>query len=350
MFPPGVELVTVAEGFESPLWVGSRPAAHGDGRLFVVEQAGRISTLDPGVAVAPWMDISDRVRAGSEQGLLGLAFHPVDPTRYYLNYTDAQGATVVASYPIDAAGSTDPSREKVVLRIPQPASNHNGGNLVFGPDGYLYVGMGDGGGGGDAFGNGQDPFALLGSMLRIDVEADPYAIPPDNPFADGVAGAPEVWAKGLRNPWRFSFDQGLLYVGDVGQNDWEEVDVVAADAAGLNYGWPQMEATHCFRNVCDPTGLVLPVLEYSNGGGDCAVTGGLVYRGEAIPALTGHYLYADHCGGWVKSFRYLDGAITDEVELVQAGGTLPSFGADQAGEIYLAIHDRGEIKKLVPAS
>ena len=251
--------------------------------------------------------------SGSEQGLLGLAFHP----RYrqngylYVNYTDMAGHTAVVRYTARAdGGAADPGSALPLLRVEQPAANHNGGHLLFGPDGYLYVGLGDGGGAGDTYRNAQSPQSLLGKMLRLDVDrtegGKPYAIPADNPFRDGPF-RPEVWAVGLRNPWRYSFDRtsGDLYIADVGQNAYEEVNVVPAGAApGLNFGWPRMEATHCYPSgsACDRQGLTLPAAEYGRGG-NCSVTGGAVYRGAAQPLLRGAYLFGDYCSGRIWSLH-----------------------------------------------
>jgi hypothetical protein len=236
-----------------------------------------------------------------------------------------------------------------VLAVDQPFSNHNGGLIAFGPDGYLYVGLGDGGSGGDPLGNGQRLTTLLGKLLRIDVADSrrPYAVPPDNPFVGqggGVKG--EIWAYGLRNPWRFSFDRitGDLYIGDVGQGAWEEIDVATAASGrgrGVNYGWNVMEGAHCYNaSTCDQTGLALPVIEYDHGDG-CSVTGGHVYRGAAAPELAGHYFYADYCDGWIRSFRYSGGAATDRRDWTgtyDAGGPISSFGEDGVGDMYVVMH------------
>ena len=240
-----------------------------------------------------------------------------------------------------------------LLNIDQPAPNHNGGWLSFGPDGYLYIGMGDGGGGGDTYRNGQNKNALLGKILRIDVNSGtPYAIPPANPFAKG-GGAGEVYAYGLRNPWRADFDGKYLYVADVGQNAWEEISILPIDPAGANLGWPIMEANHCFNaQRCDQTGLVLPVYEFSHAGGACSITGGYVYRGSAIPSLAGQYFFADYCAGFIRSFRY-DGraisAVTDWSGQFGDVGRVTSFGEDSAGELYIVAED-GRIFRIVSKS
>jgi glucose/arabinose dehydrogenase len=222
----------------------------------------------------------------------------------------------------------------------QPQANHNGGQIAFGPDGMLYIGLGDGGGAGDPGQHGQNPNTLLGALLRIDVDgAAPYRVPADNPYVNG-GGRPEIWAIGLRNPWRFSFDRqrNLLYIADVGQNRREEVNVQPAGAPGLNYGWNRMEGTQCYPpgSSCSTTGLVLPVVEYANPAEGCSVTGGYVYRGARVPGLRGHYLYADYCRGWVRSFRYTgDGGVADQRQLATGLGNITSFGEDGAGELYV---------------
>jgi hypothetical protein len=241
---------------------------------------------------------------------------------------------------------------RLLLHIDQPYANHNGGHILFGPDSMLYIGMGDGGSGGDPHGNGQDRRTLLGKLLRIDVDhGDPYAIPPGNPYARERGMRPEIWAYGLRNPWRMCFDRaaGLLFIADVGQNDWEEVDVASVRAAGLDYGWNVMEATHCFRSSnCDPRGLTLPVLEYGHDQG-CSVTGGVVYRGRRIPAIAGCYFFSDYCSGWIRSFRFANGAATEykEWRLPRVDGAA-SFGEDADGEIYV-VSLRGSVQRIAPA-
>ncbi|HET6229569.1 MAG TPA: PQQ-dependent sugar dehydrogenase [Longimicrobiaceae bacterium] len=350
----GLRLVGVASGLESPLYL-TAPA--GDARLFVVEQPGRIRIVENGALLpTPFLDITDRVSSGGERGLLSVAFHP----RYasngllYVDYTDRNGDTRVERYHVSAdRNRADPASAQLVLAVAQPFANHNGGLVAFGPDGMLYVGMGDGGSGGDPQRNGQNPAALLGKLLRLDVDAaQPYAIPTGNPFAGQPGRRGEIWATGMRNPWRFSWDRstGLLYVADVGQNAWEEVDVVPAAAAGLNYGWNTMEATHCFQpsSGCSTAGLTLPVLEYGHADG-CSVTGGYVYRGAAMPSLRGTYFYADYCGGWVRSFRFTAGAVTEgrTWELGQPGSIL-SFGEDAAGELYV-LSAQGKVFRLAPA-
>jgi glucose/arabinose dehydrogenase len=261
-------------------------------------------------------------------------------------------STFLASADPDLA---EAASESVVLTAEQPFPNHNGGQIRFGPDGRLYIGLGDGGSSDDPGGRGQSLDDLLGAILRIDLDGGiPYAVPADNPFV-GTAGArPEVWSYGLRNPWRFSFDRlnGDLYVGDVGQNQWEEINYAPAAAGagrGVNFGWRSMEGRHCFGGgSCDQTGLALPVLEYDHGSG-CSVTGGYVYRGAAIPALQGQYFYADFCQGWVRTLRVDAGAVTAQADwpTLRPGGSIPSFGEDSAGELYVLASD-GRVLKIVP--
>jgi glucose/arabinose dehydrogenase len=343
-------LEEVASGFERPVFLTAPP---GDPRLFVVDQPGRISVISGG-EVGVFLDIRDDVRFGGEQGLLGLAFHPdYDRNgRFYVDYIDNDGDTVLTEYRADARDPNvaDPATRRVVLRVGQPAGNHNGGMITFGPDGYLWFGLGDGGGANDRFGNGQRSDRLLGSMLRIEVgprAPTPYGLPDTTPFvADG--GLPEVWAIGLRNPWRFSFDGNDLYIADVGQRRVEEINVVVASATGLNFGWPILEGGECFQSGgCDRSGLVEPVTSYTHGNG-CSVTGGYVYRGDAIAGLKGHYLFGDYCGGWVESIRVAAGRVADEREWFEPG-TLPgltSFGVDSAGEMYVLVAS-GTVYRIV---
>jgi glucose/arabinose dehydrogenase len=306
---PGLELRVVAQGLASPVDVAD--AGDGSGRRFVVEQAGRIRIVDrTGVLDQPFLDISAEITSGGEQGLLGLAFHPDFPSdpRFFVDYTDGNGDTVVSEFRVDSTSADVANRnaERRLLHIDQPFVNHNGGALVFGPDGMLYVAMGDGGSGGDPNGNGQRTDTLLAKILRIDVGGPdsggdrPYTVPVDNPFV-GVAGAlPEIWLTGLRNPWRMRFDRatGDLWIGDVGQGAWEEIDVARAGIGGLNFGWNRMEGFHCYSpgNGCDQHGLTLPVAEYGHDLG-CAVIGGVVVRGSGQPSLDGRYVFSDSCSG-----------------------------------------------------
>jgi glucose/arabinose dehydrogenase len=330
----------VASGLSDPLYL-TAPA--GDPRLFIVEQAGRIRIVENGqLLTTSFLDINPIVRSGGEQGLLSVAFHPSYATNgyFYVNYTDNNGDTRVERYTVSAnANVADPGSGKLLLLIDQPYANHNGGLVMFGPDGKLYIGMGDGGSGGDPQNRAQNRDSLLGKLLRIDVDGgDPYAIPPDNPYAGG-GGRAEIWAIGLRNPWRFAFDRpaGLLYIADVGQNLWEEVSVAPSDQAGLNYGWRIMEGTHCYVSTpCNSTGLVQPALEYGHSNG-CSITGGFVYRGSRAPSLVGQYFYSDYCSGWIRSFTYSNGAVQQQTNwnLNVSIGSVLSFGEDSAGELYV---------------
>ena len=341
----------MATGLDAPVFL-TAPVA--DGRFFVVEQDGRIRLIENGELLAvPFLDITGPVLSGGERGLLSVAFHPDYASNgfFYVNYTrDPDGATVIERYSVTADPNVaDPSSAQELLVVSQPAGNHNGGLNLFGPDGMLYIGLGDGGGGGDTFGNGQDSTTLLGTILRIDVDSgDPFAVPSDNPFLNDP-GADEVWAYGLRNPWRFSFDRqtGNLYVADVGQNSWEEVSTAPSSAAGLNYGWPIMEGLHCFAaDPCDTDGLTLPVLEYGHSDG-CSITGGYVYRGSAIPEIQGHYFYSDACTGFLRSFRFTGSGIADELQWdVGDLGRVFSFGEDFDGELYI-VSGNGTIFRLI---
>ena len=332
-------------------------AGDGPDRLFATEQNGRIRVFpnETGVTDAPvFLDVSGNVSTGgNEEGLLGLAFDPAfaETRRFYVYYS-ASGPrrSVVSSFTVDAddPGRADPASEQVILEIEQPASNHNGGQLAFGPDGYLYVGLGDGGRAGDPWGNGQDPGTLLGSILRIDVSGEGYRVPSDNPFA-GVDGArDEVWAYGFRNPWRFSFDPatGDLWVADVGQNAWEEVNVVRP---GLNYGWRIMEGLACFspKSGCNESGLQLPLTTYGRDDG-CSISGGFVYRGQKLPSLEGAYVYGDFCSGKIWGVRYDGASVTEHGLLADTNLEITSFGVDAAGELFVLSRDTG-IFLLKPA-
>ncbi|MGE5090862.1 MAG: PQQ-dependent sugar dehydrogenase [Bacillota bacterium] len=354
---PGTDSVTlrlVASGLDFPLYL-TAPA--GDPRLFIVEKTGRIRIVKNGAVVAaPFLDLSASVSGSSEQGLLGLAFDPQYATsgRFYVDYTDRNGDTRISRFRVSADPDVaEAASEEVILTVPQPYSNHNGGQVAFGPDGDLYIGMGDGGSGGDPQGHGQNPNDLLGSLLRLDVAgATGYSIPRGNPYAGG-AGRPEVFSIGLRNPWRFSFDRanGDLYIADVGQNEREEVDVSTAGSGGgkgLNYGWNRMEGTACYgASTCDRSGLALPVMDYTHADG-CSITGGYVYRGTALPNLAGTYFYGDYCNGWVRSFRYEGGqaGTAREWPTLKPGGQITSFGEDASGELYVTQQD-GKVFRIV---
>lgn len=347
---PEIELTQVASGFSSPAHLTH--AADESDRLFVVEQPGTVRILDSGaVRSTPLLDIRDRVAFGGERGLLSVAFHPdfADNGRLYVDYTRrSDGATVVSEFTVgDGGGRVDPDSERILLTIEQPFSNHNGGQLQFGPDGYLYVGMGDGGAGGDPRNNGQDLGSLLGALLRIDVNprnGQPYGIPSDNPFVDQADARDEIYAYGLRNPWRFSFDRctGDLFLADVGQNQWEEVDLVEK---GGNYGWNVMEGSHCYNAAdCDRAGLELPIAEYGHSQG-CSITGGYVYRGSHIPELIGHYIFADFCSGRVWSTFRTEAGDWEMHQLLDTDLRLTSFGEDASGELY-AVDANGGVYRV----
>jgi len=354
--PVPVALQEVA-GVVFPLYLTSPP---GDSRLFIVEKGGAIRIVkDGGLLPLPFLDLSSKVSGGSEQGLLGLAFDPGYATngRFIVHYTDVSGNTTLSAYRVSATDpdQADPATETILLTVEQPFPNHNGGQILFGPDGMLYLGLGDGGSGGDPGGRGQSLADLLGDILRLDVSSGTsYTVPPDNPFVGQTGPRPEVWSYGLRNPWRFSFDAatGDLYIGDVGQNVWEEVDVVAAAAGagrGANFGWNVTEGRHCYASPgCDTSQFTMPVLEYSHAQG-CSISGGYVYRGAAIPALQGHYFYADFCSGWVRSFRMQDGQAVEPYQwpTLAPGGSVTSFGQDAAGELYIMIAE-GRVFRIVP--
>jgi len=348
---------SVATGLARPLFV---TAPVGDARLFIVEQGGTIRILANGaLRPTPFLNIRGQVLAGGERGLLGLAFAPdyAASGLFYVNYTDTDGDTVIARFRVSADPDVaDAASEEVLLQIGQPFGNHNGGMLAFGFDGYLYIGMGDGGSADDPGNRAQSDATLLGKMLRIDVSGGAgsgYAIPPSNPFAGGALPLPEIWAKGLRNPYRFSFDRvmGDLYIGDVGQNEREEVDVEPlGDAGGRNYGWRLMEGFACFipASGCNDGSLTLPVHQYTHTGGRCSITGGYVYRGS-IAAIFGHYFFADYCSSEVFSFVWdgaggITGLTNRTAELAPAGGfqAITSFGEDGNGELYIVQFGGGE--------
>jgi glucose/arabinose dehydrogenase len=347
-----IALAAAASGFVQPVQVTH--AGDGSGRTFVVEQAGTIRSLD-NAAAPPFLDIRDRVMSGGERGLLSVAFPPGfgQTGRFYVDYTRTTDGATVASRFIVPGGSavSDSASETVLLTVPQPFANHNGGQLAFGPDGYLYIGMGDGGSAGDPQNNGQNKGALLGKILRIDVESGqfPYAVPPDNPFLSDNTARGEIWALGLRNPWRFSFDSasGDLYIGDVGQDLYEEIDFQPAGAAGgENFGWRVMEGAHCYSAVsCDSTGMTLPAAEYDHGQGDCSVTGGFIYRGTEFPSLQGTYLYGDFCSGRIRGLRRI-GAAWQSSLLAETPHQISSFGEDEAGNLYVVDYGTGTVYRV----
>ncbi len=356
LFPPprpDVVFRQVAQGLTAPTFA-TAPA--GDARLFITELAGRVMILvDGSVTSTPYLDISGLVLEGGERGLLGMAFHPDYGSNglFYLHYTNTSGNTEIAEFQASADPDlADPSSRRVLLTVPQPFSNHNGGMIEFGPDGYLYVALGDGGGGGcPSPCPARDPSRLLGSILRIDVDGGiPYGIPADNPYATG-GGAPEVLHKGLRNPWRTAIDpdEGVLFIADVGQSSWEEISVVSTASSGLDLGWDVLEGIHCYPpgSACSNAGTVLPAVEYASSGGNCTVIGGLVYRGAALPHLTGHYFYSDLCGGWVRSFDYRNGTVFDHRDWPELtfSGNAWSFGRDGFGELYV-LTGAGRVYRL----
>ncbi len=346
----GLALELVAEGLHQPTAVASAP---GDDRLFVVERRGRIRIVDAGALVEqPFLDIEDSVNwaAGIEQGMLGLAFHPrfADNGRFFVYYTGLSDERRLVEFTVsDDPSAADPASERLLLTRPQPTDiiRHYGGHLEFGPDGFLYVSLGDGAA---PELNGQDPGTVFGAILRLDVDnGDTYAIPADNPFVDG-GGAPEVWAFGLRNPWRFAIDREseTLFIADVGQEHWEEINRVSLGSAGANFGWPDTEGARCFLlSGCTLDDYTLPWIEYSHDEG-CSVTGGRVYRGSAIPELTGQYLYADWCGQWIRSVD-VSGVQTDWSDDLGEAGQVQSFGTDAEGELYV-VNFAGELWKIVP--
>ena len=357
---PAISLDPVAGGFSQPVYITN--AGDGSGRIFIVEQGGVVKIIKDGIVLAtPFLNISFLLKssAGFEQGLLGIAFPPgygTTTSSLYTNYTGTKGIgdTVLSRFMITVDPDiVDAGSEEVLLTVVQPFDNHNGGQLAFGPDGYLYIGMGDGGGGGDPFNNGQNPLSLLGKVLRIDVESQPdgYRIPPTNPFVGNAAAyRPEIWALGLRNPWRLSFDRatGDLYVADVGQDQYEEVNFqTAASAGGENYGWNIMEGLHCYHAAtCDQTGLILPAAEYGHSQGDCSVTGGFVYRGSEFTSLQGVYLYGDYCSGRIWGLRQAGGAWSNNL-LIDSSLNISTFGEDEAGNLYVADHVGGTIYKVI---
>ena len=313
---------------EFPVQLTARPGA---AQSYVITKDGRVWLFD-GAAVSdqPVLDIGDQVRNRGEQGLLSIALHPGDESRLYLHYSDGNGDTVVSEFILTTPDQADPASERVLLQADQPAGNHNGGMLQFLPTGELLLGLGDGGGGGDQFGNGQNPDTLLGGLVSLDVEGDP---------------SPTLYAMGLRNPWRFWIDGTTIYIADVGQNAYEEISVSEPLEPGRNYGWPVFEGLHCYSTAeCDGAGMVAPVLEVEHGdAGTCSITGGVVYRGAAIPQLDGHYFYSDYCGGYLRSFFHVEGEATelrDWTGQVGVPGRVSGFGVDGAGEMYLTTTDQ----------
>jgi glucose/arabinose dehydrogenase len=345
----GVSLETLTGDVRQPTAITTPP---GDDRLFIVERFGVILMMDANreLQETAFLDLTDRVLAGGiEQGLLGLAFHPdyANNGRFYVYYTDQGGRRQLSEFQVSVSDPNiaSPDTERVLIELEQPPDatdiRHYAGNLAFGPDGYLYVSMGDGA---DSRDQGQDPNTMFGAVSRIDVDGgDPYGIPPENPFVGG-GGAGEVWSYGLRNPWRFSIDpvDGLIYIADVGHADQEEINVLPIAEGGFNLGWSDVEGTRCFHVVeCDLANYTSPVLTYSHEEG-CSITGGYVYRGAAIPELTGTYFYSDWCSEWIRSFKYVGGQVTEERDWTEDLGMLGqinTFGVDSAGELYVGTHE-----------
>jgi len=350
--PARLRAIEVVSGLANPVYL---TAPVGDARLFVVEQPGRIRIIRAGALVTQsFLDISTKVSYGGERGLLSMAFDPTYSTTgfFWVNYTDNDGDTKIERYRVSSANPdvADPASAKLVLMVDQPYSNHNGGHILFGPDRLLYIGMGDGGSGGDPQGHGQNQNSLLGKMLRIDVRTgDPYSIPQSNPFRGRTDARPEIWATGMRNPWRFAFDSaaGTILIADVGQNAWEEINAQPVSAAGLNYGWNRMEGSHCYTTGCSQSGLVLPVHEYNHSSG-CSITGGFVYRGSKLTGLKGHYFYSDYCQGWLRSLRVVNGQAQNHTDWsVGSVGSVLSFGEDAAGELYI-LSSNGRVYRIDP--
>ena len=356
--PLALALQEVASGLDAPIFLTAPP---GDSRLFIVERPGRIRVRQNGnLLTTPFLDISPLTTTSGERGLLSLAFHPQYASNgyFFIYYTNLAGDIVIERQQVSAgnANVADPLSALAILTIPHPTfSNHYGGLLSFGPDGYLTAGTGDGGSAGDPSGNAQNTNVLLGKLLRLDVNAStvaqPYVIPPGNPFAGTPGARGEIWAYGLRNPWRYAFDipAQLLYIADVGQANWEEVDVRPVGQAGNNYGWNIMEGLHCYNSSsCNQAGLVLPTIEYAHDtAGGCSITGGYVYRGTALPELAGQYLYSDYCSGWLKSFSYGNGTASAVTDWGIANvGNILSCGQDAQNELYM-LSGTGKVYQIV---
>ncbi len=354
--PPGAPTLSRVGNFTSPVYLTAAPAD--TQRLFVIQQDGAVRVLHHDtIQTRPFLDLRGQIAFGGEQGLLSLAFDPQYATngRFFVYFTNTNGDIRIVRYNVSSdRDSADEATADTILRVAHPGqTNHNGGQLQFGPDNMLWLGTGDGGGGGDPDGNGQDKHALLGKLLRLDVSGTSgYTIPANNPFATDTSGAREVWSYGLRNPWRFSFDRqtGDLYIGDVGQNRYEEVDVSTTSAQrgrGVNFGWNIMEGLHCYpSDPCTTIGQ-LPVVEYPHFGNACSITGGYVYRGSALPALVGNYFYADYCDGTVHSIKYPNTTPGDWSGLLSPGGSISSFGQDARGELYV-LQLTGAVWRIVP--
>jgi glucose/arabinose dehydrogenase len=347
-----VSFISKINGIKKPTHIAN--AGDGSNRLFIVEQAGRIILVNGNIPLEkPFLDISSRVSCCGERGLLSVAFPPgyANKKYFYVNYTNNSGDTVVARYHVTSEPDiANPESEEILLTVKQPYQNHNGGQIAFGHDGFLYIGLGDGGSAGDPHGYAQNPGSLLGKILRIDVESgkSPYAIPEGNPFLKTKGYRPEIWALGLRNPWRFSFDRGTgdFYIADVGQNLFEEVDSQPASSrGGENYGWDIMEGLHCFQSdTCKKSGLVLPVVEYSHSQG-CSVTGGMVYRGQKPADMQGTYIYGDYCSGRIWGLKESGNEWKSSL-LADTDFSISTFGEDEKGNIYVADYRDGIIYKM----
>ncbi|MFZ4718132.1 MAG: PQQ-dependent sugar dehydrogenase [Ilumatobacteraceae bacterium] len=351
--PGAVTFEPYVAGFTKPVDVTFRP---GEPTLYVVQQDGRIVTVKDGKVADTVLDISAKVSTGGEQGLLGMAFHPTESLAY-VNYTDASGNTVVAEFAVKDDGSFDAASERKVLGVEQPFPNHNGGKVTFGPDGFLYIALGDGGAGGDPNRHALDLGSMLGKILRIDPVAaggKPYTVPDDNPFVGTSGAQPEIWAYGLRNPWRFDFDTetGDLWIADVGQNAWEEVDVaLAADGGGkgVNFGWSAMEGNHRFNDDQDPAGAQAPIWEYPHGDEGCSVSGGAVYRGVNVPSLVGAYVVADYCSGKVWALQPSADAMSANVVPLGTVASPVAVVRSPEGELFVLAHGDGTIYRITPA-
>ena len=343
-----VVLTPYSEGFSLPVdlaWRGDDPA------LYIVEQDGRVVRVVDGVRGEQVLDVGDLLSTGGERGLLGLAFHP-DQALAYINYTDSRGDTVVAEFVVGTGGVFDPASRRTVITITQPYPNHNGGDLAFGPDGLLYIGMGDGGSGGDPERRSLAINDPLGKMLRINPMASgdqQYTVPADNPFVGVDGAAPEIWSIGLRNPWRFNFDRetGDLWIGDVGQEEWEEVNVARANEGGgrgVNFGWSAFEGTHPYNTDQPTDGAVPPIHEYSHDNG-CSISGGAVYRGDAIESLRGWYLFGDYCSGSVWGLLAVPGTAAQLVTLGNAG-SVSAIADGPDGELYVLSYSDGKVLRI----
>ena len=358
-----IDLSTVVTGLSNPVFVVRSP--DGTGRLFVVEQTGQIRVIKDGSLLPdPMLSLKSAVSKGGEQGLLGLAFSPsyAKNRRFYVDYTDLKGDTVIREYRTSIANPdrVEPGSGRTILRIRQPYSNHNGGMIAFGKDGYLYIGTGDGGSSGDPGNRAQSKYSLLGKILRINVNGKTstrqYRIPSSNPYV-GKAGLDEIWQRGLRNPWRFSFDRanGYLWIGDVGQSRYEEIDRAANNSSGpgrgMNWGWRVMEGFHCYNpsSGCSKSGRKLPLVEYTHASGRCSVTGGYVYRGAAIPALRGYYVFADFCSGEIWAVYASAASRTSSAPKILLRDTnvkISGFGEDVDGELYV-VSLGGSVQKII---